>query len=160
LIFTKSYITRFRAIYKSVRINLQKTDIVAAVRPSASPIILHFRQFIGPCWQASASGFTVISSHEGEPTMKHANFRSFAASMEDVAQDIVEACRRGARTIATMPWPAMLACCIVLAFVISILPLALFLFVLFMGLKVVIGAFAVDHHRAHREQFGDHCGKQ
>jgi hypothetical protein len=32
--------------------------------------------------------------------------------------------------------------------------LALFLFVLFMGLKVVIGAFAVDHRRTHREPYG------
>ena len=86
--------------------------------------------------------------------MKHANFRSFAASLEDVARDIVQACRRGARTIAAMPWPAMLACCIALAFVISLLPLALFLFVLFMGLKVVIGAFAVDHRRTQREPYG------
>jgi hypothetical protein len=93
--------------------------------------------------------------HEGERTMKHANFRSFAASLEDVARDIVRACRRGARTIA-----AMLACCIALAFVISILPLALFLFVLFMGIKVVVGAFVVDHRRMNREQFGEHYGKQ
>jgi hypothetical protein len=51
-----------------------------------------------------------------------------------------------------MPWPAMLACCIALAFVISVLPLALFLFVLFMGIKVIVGAFVVDHRRTHREK--------
>jgi hypothetical protein len=82
--------------------------------------------------------------------MKSANFRTFCDSMEDVAQDIVRTCRRGARTIAAMPWPAMLACCIMLAFVISILPLALFLFVLFMGVKVVAGAFVIDRRRANR----------
>jgi Flp pilus assembly protein TadB len=65
--------------------------------------------------------------------MKSANFRTFCDSMEDVAKDIVRACRSGFRTVAAMPWPAMLVCCIMLAFVISILPLALFLFVLFMG---------------------------
>ena len=86
--------------------------------------------------------------------MNNAGFRAFAAAMEDIAHDIVRACRRGARTIAAMPWPAMLACCIALAFVISILPLALFLFVLFMGIKVVVGAFVVDHRRAHREPYG------
>ncbi|MFL6632356.1 MAG: hypothetical protein ACJ8HJ_08590 [Massilia sp.] len=91
--------------------------------------------------------------------MKHANFRSFAASLEDVARDIVHACRRGVRTIAAMPWPAMLACCIALAFVISILPLALFLFVLFMGIKVIVGAFVVDHRRTNREQFGEQFGE-
>lgn len=78
--------------------------------------------------------------------------RSFGATLEDLARDIVDACRRTVRAIAVMPWPAMLACCIALAFVISILPLALFLFVLFMGIKVIIGAFVVDHRRAHREK--------
>ena len=84
--------------------------------------------------------------------MKSANFRTFCDSMEDVAGDIVRACRRGARTIAAMPWPAMLVCCILLAFVISILPLALFLFVLFMAVKVVVGAFVIDRRRSVREQ--------
>jgi hypothetical protein len=78
--------------------------------------------------------------------------RSFGATLEDLARDIVDACRRAVRAIAVMPWPAMLVCCIALAFVISILPLALFLFVLFMGIKVVIGAFVVDHRRTHREK--------
>jgi hypothetical protein len=84
--------------------------------------------------------------------MKSANFRTFCDSMEDVAQDIVRACRRGARTIAAMPWPAMLVCCIGLALVLSILPLALFLFILFMGVKVVAGAFVIDRRRTMREQ--------
>jgi predicted transcriptional regulator len=84
--------------------------------------------------------------------MKSANFRIFCDSMEDVAHDIVRACRRGARTIAAMPWPAMLVCCIMLAFVISILPLALFLFILFMGVKIVAGAFVIDRRRANRGQ--------
>lgn len=84
--------------------------------------------------------------------MKSANFRTFCDSMEDVARDIVDACRRGARTIAAMPWPAMLMCCIGLALIISILPLALFLFVLFMAVKVIAGAFFIDHRRTAREQ--------
>jgi hypothetical protein len=84
--------------------------------------------------------------------MKSANFRTFCDSMEDVAHDIVRACRRGARTIAAMPWPAMLVCCIGLALILSILPLALFLFILFMGVKVVVGAFVIDRRRSMREQ--------
>jgi hypothetical protein len=84
--------------------------------------------------------------------MKSANFRTFCDSMEDVAQDIVRACRRGARTIAAMPWPAMLMCCIGLALILSILPLALFLFILFMGVKLVVGAFVIDRRRTMREQ--------
>ena len=86
--------------------------------------------------------------------------RSFGAKLDDLARDIIDACRRAARAIAVMPWPAMLACCIALAFVISILPLALCLFVLFMGLKVIAGAFIVDRRRTQREHFNDPYGKQ
>jgi hypothetical protein len=81
--------------------------------------------------------------------------RSFGATLEDLARDIVDACRRTVRAIAVMPWPAMLACCIALAFVISVLPLALFLFVLFMGIKVIIGAFVVDHRRTSRDHYSE-----
>ena len=84
--------------------------------------------------------------------MKSANFRTFCDSMEDLAHDIVRASRRGARAIAAMPWPAALMCCLGLALIISILPLALFLFILFMGVKVVAGAFIIDRRRAVREQ--------
>ncbi|SDF03516.1 hypothetical protein SAMN05428966_11275 [Massilia sp. PDC64] len=87
--------------------------------------------------------------------MTRTDHRSFGATLEDVARDIVDACRRAVRAIAVMPWPAMLACCIALAFVISVLPLALFLFVLFMGIKVIVGAFVVDRRRTSREQFGE-----
>ena len=92
--------------------------------------------------------------------MNKTDFRTFAAALEDIAHDIVRACRRGARTIAAMPWPAMLACCIALAFVISILPLALFLFLLFMGLKLIIGAFVVDRRRTYRKHDGEQYSKQ
>jgi uncharacterized membrane protein len=82
--------------------------------------------------------------------MTRTQSRSFGATLEDLARDIVDACRRAVRAIAVMPWPAMLACCIALAFVISVLPLALCLFVLFMGIKVIVGAFVVDHRRNYR----------
>ena len=92
--------------------------------------------------------------------MNKAAFRAFAATMEDCAHDIVRACRRGMRAIAVMPWPAMLVCCIGLALLISILPLALFLFILFMAVKVVAGAFIVDHRRTAREHYAEPYGKQ
>jgi len=75
-------------------------------------------------------------------------FREFFATLEDLSQDLVRACRRGARAIAVMPWPAMLVCCVGLALIISILPLALFLFIAFMALKLVVGAFVIDARRS------------
>jgi uncharacterized membrane protein len=92
--------------------------------------------------------------------MPNTTFRDFAATMEDVAHDIVRACRRGIAAIAVMPWPAMAACCIALAFVISILPLALFLFVLFMAVKFVAGAFVIDRRRTMRERYAEPYGKE
>jgi hypothetical protein len=85
--------------------------------------------------------------------MNKATFRQFATAMEDLAHDIVRASRRAARTIATMPWPAMLVCCIGLALVISILPLALFLFIAFMAVKLVAGAFVIDSRRTRPHQY-------
>jgi uncharacterized membrane protein len=87
--------------------------------------------------------------------MKNATFREFAATMEDVARDVMRACRRLMRVIAVMPWPAMLVCCIGLALLISILPLALFLFILFMAVKLVAASFVIDRRREVREQYGD-----
>jgi hypothetical protein len=90
--------------------------------------------------------------------MKHATFRTFTATLEDVARDIVRASRRVVREIAVMPWPAMLVCCIGLALLISILPLALFLFVAFLGVKLVVGAFVLDANRNRRERTAHHEG--
>lgn len=85
--------------------------------------------------------------------MDKTTFRNFGAALEDFSRDIVRACRRAGRAIAVMPWPAMLVCCIGLALIISILPLALFLFIAFMGVKLVLGAFVVDGRRNRREQY-------
>jgi hypothetical protein len=87
--------------------------------------------------------------------MTRTQSRSFGATLEDLARDVVDACRRAVRAIAVMPWPAMLACCIALAFVLSVLPLALCLFVLFMGIKVIIGAFVVDQRRTSRDHYSE-----
>jgi hypothetical protein len=85
--------------------------------------------------------------------MHKTTFREFGATLSDLAHDIVRACRRGARAIAVMPWPAMLVCCIGLALIISILPLALFLFIAFLALKLVAGAFIIDARRSRRARY-------
>lgn len=82
--------------------------------------------------------------------MHNHSFRRFTATLDDLARDVTAACRRGARVIATMSWPSLLLCCIGIAFVISLLPLALFLFIAFMVVKLVVGAFIVDGTRARR----------
>jgi hypothetical protein len=76
--------------------------------------------------------------------MQHDAFRNFWTAVQDASHDIARACRRIVRAVAVMPWPAVLVCSIGLALVISILPLGLLLFLLFMAVKVVIGAFVID----------------
>lgn len=89
--------------------------------------------------------------------MNKATFREFGATLEDFAHDVVRACRRAARAIAVMPWPTMLACCIALAVVltllVSILPLALFLFAAFMALKLLIVGFAIHTRRGRGDDY-------
>jgi hypothetical protein len=89
--------------------------------------------------------------------MNKATFRDFAATMEDVAHGIARACRRGARTLAVMPWPAMLAWCVALAVVltllVSILPLALSLFAVFMAVKLAIVGYVIHTRRGRGEDY-------
>jgi len=75
-------------------------------------------------------------------------FRTFWTAIEDASHEIATACRRAGREIAGLSWPAALVFCVGVALIISILPLALFLFVLFLLAKLVIGAFVIERRRA------------
>ncbi|RYE98485.1 MAG: hypothetical protein EOO78_16470 [Oxalobacteraceae bacterium] len=78
--------------------------------------------------------------------MNKAPFRKCGAMLKDAARDI-----------AAMPWPTLLVYCIALAIVltllVSILPLALFLFAAFMAIKLVIVTFVVHTRRGRREPY-------
>ncbi len=67
-------------------------------------------------------------------------FKSFVADMEDIGRTCNRAVRSGARTLAALPWPSLLAVSIVLACLMTIIPLALTLFVGFLLLKFVAAA--------------------
>jgi uncharacterized membrane protein len=83
--------------------------------------------------------------------MTHSTLHDFGVAFEALARDIVRACRRAARELSVMPWPTMLLWCVVFALVISILPLAFCLFVLFLGAKVIVGAFLVERRTSLRK---------
>jgi len=73
--------------------------------------------------------------------MNNATFDSFYATLEDMGRAIGKAARSGAAAVATMSWPAIAVCCVLLAFFMTIIPLALFLFVMFMLIKLIVTAF-------------------
>lgn len=72
--------------------------------------------------------------------MKSSRFDSFMTDMKSIARQTNRAVRSGARTLASLSWPSLLAVSIGLALVLSIVPLALTLFVAFLLLKLVAAA--------------------
>lgn len=82
--------------------------------------------------------------------MKHAKPANFSTLMDDV----LDACARvwhglgrAAKTIAAQPWPVLLVASVLLAFALTIVPLALFLFIVFLVLKFAVAAFVIDSRR-------------
>lgn len=79
--------------------------------------------------------------------MNNATFNTFYETLGEMGRAIAKAARYGAAAIATMSWPALAVCCIMLALAMTIVPLALFLFVMFMAIKLI---FSVIADRAQR----------
>lgn len=77
--------------------------------------------------------------------------KSFSETLREACDTIVTLVRHAARRIERMPWPALLAMCLMLALFFTVLPLALTLFVLFLLVKLVLGAFGVSHYHARRQ---------
>jgi hypothetical protein len=78
---------------------------------------------------------------------KPANFATLMDDIGDAFARVLRGCVRAAKHIATLPWPALLAASVLLAFVLTIVPLALFLFVVFLLLKFAVAAFVIDARR-------------
>ncbi|MCA1857578.1 hypothetical protein LE190_16820 [Massilia oculi] len=72
--------------------------------------------------------------------MKPSRFDTFIADMKQVGRQTHRALRSGARTVAALPWPSLLVVSVVLACLLTIIPLALTLFVGFLLLKLVAAA--------------------
>lgn len=75
-----------------------------------------------------------------KPTRFRSRFRSAFADMEDLGHRCSRALRAGARTFSALPWPMLLVAAILLAFILTIVPLALMLFAAFLLLKFVAAA--------------------
>jgi hypothetical protein len=82
------------------------------------------------------------------------NARAIAEVLAEVWQAGLQVLRFGSRTLQRMSWPALLVACLMAAFVLTILPLALTLFAFFLLLKLAIGAFLVGR-RQHRDGDGE-----
>ena len=74
-------------------------------------------------------------------------FNDFTATLQEIGRALGRAARYGAAAVATMSWPALAVTCLLIAFAVTILPLALFLFVMFMLIKVIFSAIAERKER-------------
>jgi hypothetical protein len=79
--------------------------------------------------------------------MKNVTFSSIGMLLEEIGRAFAQAFRYGARAIATMSVPQMIAACIGLALVITIVPLAICLFIFFMIVKLAVAAIVLNTRR-------------
>ena len=76
--------------------------------------------------------------------MKTTTFRSFAAELEEAADRGLRYLRRGLRTFSALPWPALLLAAVLVACAITVIPLALMLFAIFLAIKYAVLAINSD----------------
>ena len=68
-------------------------------------------------------------------------FDAFVSDMKYYGHACMRTVRATARRLAAMPWPMLLVAAILLSVVLTIVPLAIMLFVAFLLLKFVAGIF-------------------
>ncbi|WUR14399.1 hypothetical protein E7V67_004655 [[Empedobacter] haloabium] len=76
--------------------------------------------------------------------------KTFSETLREASDFVVGVVRHGMRRLGRMSWQSLLALCVMLALLLTILPLALTLFVIFLLAKLVIGAFGVQHSHKRR----------
>jgi hypothetical protein len=80
--------------------------------------------------------------------MKNLTFDSINTLLDDIFRATMQAARALARAIGAMSWPQLLATCVLLALLITIVPLAFTLFVAFMIVKLAVAAILVQSRRS------------
>lgn len=79
--------------------------------------------------------------------MNKMTFESLNTLLDDIFRATVQAARSLLRAIGAMAWPQLFATAVVLALLLTILPLAFTLFVAFMLVKLVVAAIVVQSRR-------------
>ena len=84
--------------------------------------------------------------------MSKLNMQSVTDLIEEVFRAFAQMLRHAVRLIGRMSPQALLGAALVLAFVLTILPLALTLFVVFLLIKIAVGACFIGSRRHRRPQ--------
>lgn len=83
--------------------------------------------------------------------MKHMQKDELLSLLRQSFQEFTYLCRKAARILARTPLPRLLVACIGLALLITILPLALTLFLVFLLLKVLVLCVVLATRKARRQ---------
>jgi len=84
--------------------------------------------------------------------MKDIDCNAVFAMLEEAGDALARAARRLMRTLRRMTWPALLASSLLLALLLTIVPLALTLFVVFVALKLAVGAILIQRRKRRHER--------
>ncbi len=81
--------------------------------------------------------------------MKTVN-KTCTETLREAYDGTVRIVRHAMRRLERMPWPSLLVVCVMLALLITVLPLALTLFVLFLLVKLAANALGSARHQPRR----------
>jgi Flp pilus assembly protein TadB len=80
------------------------------------------------------------------------NSQAVVDLLEEIFRAFAQTVRYGVRLVQRMSPPALLGAALILAFILTILPLAMVLFAFFLLLKIAVGACVVGSRRQRRHQ--------
>ena len=83
--------------------------------------------------------------------MQRITCQSICDLLDDVVRAFLHTGRIGLRALRRMSWPALLLSSVLLALLLTILPLALVLFTVFLLLKLAVGAVVIGSRRARHD---------
>jgi membrane protein implicated in regulation of membrane protease activity len=84
--------------------------------------------------------------------MKNIDCHTISAVFQEVGHALCGAVRLAARTLRRMSWPALLLSCVALSLLLTILPLALTLFAVFLLFKLLVAAVFVHRHQRQQQE--------
>ena len=82
--------------------------------------------------------------------MKNLSINAFIDLLEEMGRTFANLVRVGLRAVVTLSWPALLVAACALALALTIVPLAICLFILFMALKLIVAATVLGRRRRAR----------
>ena len=74
--------------------------------------------------------------------MNNPTFDSFFSTLEEIGRAVARSVKYAVDAIAAMSWPALLLTAIALALLVTLVPLIVGLFLIFMAIKLLVGCVA------------------